>query len=82
MRGGSYRVKNPIQRQEVVQLLSKNVRGASQLLICETLSLAIEIEIGEEYWIQAFRLGLLSRILKSLIKVGYPSRFKSFLSDF
>ena len=28
------------------------------------------------------QLGLLSRILKSLIKVGYPSRFKSFLSDF
>ena len=27
-------------------------------------------------------LELLSRILKSLIKVGYPSRFKSFLSDF
>ena len=27
-------------------------------------------------------LGLLSRILESLIKVGYPSRFKSFLSDF
>ena len=27
-------------------------------------------------------VGLLSRILKSLIKVGYPSRFKSFLSDF
>ena len=29
-----------------------------------------------------FPLGLLSRILESLIKVGYPSRFKSFLSDF
>ena len=27
-------------------------------------------------------LGLLSRILESLIKVGCPSRFKSFLSDF
>ena len=27
-------------------------------------------------------LELLSRILESLIKVGYPSRFKSFLSDF
>ena len=27
-------------------------------------------------------LELLSRILKSLIKVGYSSRFKSFLSDF
>ena len=25
------------------------------------------------------QLGLLSRILESLIKVGYPSRFKSFL---
>ena len=31
---------------------------------------------------QVFPLELLSRILKSLIKVGYPSRFKSFLSDF
>ena len=28
------------------------------------------------------QLGLWNRILKSLIKVGYPSRFKSFLSDF
>ena len=26
------------------------------------------------------QLGLLSRILESLIKIGYPSRFKSFLS--
>ena len=32
--------------------------------------------------ISVFSLELLSRILKSLIKVGYPSRFKSFLSDF
>ena len=31
---------------------------------------------------KASQLELLSRILKSLIKVGYPSRFKSFLSDF
>ena len=30
----------------------------------------------------AYVVELLSRILKSLIKVGYPSRFKSFLSDF
>ena len=29
-----------------------------------------------------FFLGLWNRILKSLIKVGYPSHFKSFLSDF
>ena len=29
-----------------------------------------------------FRLELLSRILKSLIKVGYPSRFKSFIRFF
>ena len=29
-----------------------------------------------------FGIGLLSRISESLIKVGYPSRFKSFLSDF
>ena len=28
------------------------------------------------------KVELLSRILESLIKVGYPSRFKSFLSDF
>ena len=28
------------------------------------------------------KIGLLSRILKRLIKVGYPSRLKSFLSDF
>ena len=28
------------------------------------------------------KLGLLSRILESLIKVGCPSRFKSFLSNF
>ena len=36
---------------------------------------------GEEALIfKASRIELLSRILKSLIKVGYPSRFKSFLS--
>ena len=34
-------------------------------------------EICKGYW-----LGLLIRIIESLIKVGYPSRFKSFFSEF
>ena len=32
--------------------------------------------------LSGYKLELWNRILKSLIKVGCPSRFKSFLSDF
>ena len=40
------------------------------------------VPIWSNDWWDLSILGLLSRILESLIKVGYPSRFKSFLSDF
>ena len=43
--------------------------------MCSHCIALVKITVG-------FGIGLLSRILESLIKVGYPSRFKSFLSDF
>ena len=50
----------------------------------EAVGVGVGVGVGESPNLADIicELGLLSRILESLIKVGCPSRFKSFLSDF
>ena len=51
-------------------------------LLSRTLCFFKLFSVGLDFQNGLSELELLSRVLKSLIKVGYPSRFKSFLSDF
>jgi len=61
-------------------LMPRTTKKPLKSVIAETLSSMTPKKAKKPE--NVIKLELLSRILESLIKVGYPSRFKSFLSDF
>ena len=66
------------QKAKLIVLLNHyRVALDLELVACLVLAKVGKVDPGK-----TFLLELLSRILESLIKVGCPSRFKSFLSDF
>ena len=67
-----------------IGLGNKKVLKNSSKKLVKIVQQFLHIYLGPStaHIINGSKVGLLSRILESLIKVGYPSHFKSFLSDF